>query len=55
MPRSFRICILSLSNLSKLNVRLAPGLDVGVVPPDAHNKRDHHGEEVVNVDGPFVV
>jgi hypothetical protein len=41
-------------SLSKLNVRLATRLNVGVVPPDAHNKCDHHGQKVVNVNRPFV-
>ena len=50
-------CTSSISaNLSmgELDVCLATRLDVGVVPPDAHNKRDHHRQEVVDVNGPFV-
>jgi hypothetical protein len=31
----------------KLDVRLAARLDVGVVPPNTHHKRDHHRQEVV--------
>jgi hypothetical protein len=44
------------TNLSagELDVGLGTRLDVRVVPPDAYDKRDHHRQEVVDVDGPFV-